>query len=84
MKRYEREVCVGCYKVSGEKVTLEKQRSYITSVTCKNLATFVLNPFFIVTVPLQLLDTDIVNVTKQLLVTTKSNQLRSGIVTPLL
>ncbi len=65
-------------------VTFKKQLSYFTSVTCKSNSLHLIRyPFFIVTVPLQLPVTDILNVTKQLLVTTKSNQLRSGTVTPL-
>ncbi len=70
---------------SGGQVTFKKQLSYFTSVTCKSNSLLLIRyPFFIVTVPLQLLVTDILNVTKQLLVTTKSNQLRGGTVTSLL
>jgi hypothetical protein len=39
--------------------------SYLTSVTCKSNSLLLIRyPFFIVTVPLQLLVTDILNVTK--------------------
>jgi hypothetical protein len=49
----------------------------------KKLATFNPKPIFTATVPLQLLVTAILNVTKTLLDTTKSNQLCSETVTPL-
>jgi hypothetical protein len=52
---------------SGGQVTFKKQLSYFTSVTCKsNSLLLICYPFFIVTVPLQLLPvvTDILNVTK--------------------
>ncbi len=76
----EREHILSCGQV-----TFKKQLSYFTSVTCKSNSLLLIRyPFLIVTVPLQLLVTGILNVTKQLLVTTKSNQLRSRTVTPLL
>jgi hypothetical protein len=61
-------------KSSGGQVTFKKYLSYFTSVTCKSNSLLLIRyPFFIVTVPLQLVVTDILNVTKLLLVTTKSN-----------
>ncbi len=59
---------------SGGQVTLKSSGVYVTSVTCEsNSQLLTRRPFFIVTVPLQLLVVDILNVTKYLLVTTKSN-----------
>ena len=76
---------VYCIRIrSGGQVTFKKQLSYFTSVTCKSNSLLLIRyPFFIVTVPLQLLVTDILNVTKALLVTTKCNQLCNGTVTSL-
>jgi hypothetical protein len=57
---------------------------YFHKVTVKETSYFLIRyPLFIVTVPLQLLVTDILNVTKALLATTKCNGLRNGTVTPL-
>ena len=57
---------VYCIRIrSGGQVTFKKQLSYFTSVTCKSNSLLLIRyPFLIVTVPLQLLVTDILNVTK--------------------
>jgi hypothetical protein len=69
---------------SDGQVTFKKLRSYFNSVTWKRNSPFIIRyPLFIVTVPLLLLVTDVLNVTKWLLVSEKSNYVRSGTVTPL-
>jgi hypothetical protein len=50
---------------SGGQVSFKKQPSYFTSVTCKSNSLLLIRySFFIVTVPLQLLVTDVLNVMK--------------------
>jgi hypothetical protein len=52
-------------KGSAGQVTFKKKLSYFTLVTCKSNSLLLIRyPFFIVTVLLQLLVTDILNVTK--------------------
>jgi hypothetical protein len=52
-------------RISGGQVTFKKELSYFTSVTSKSNSLLLIRySFFIVTVPLQLLVTDILNVTK--------------------